>query len=127
MLTKTKRPKYLNLFKIRQPVMAVVSIFHRVSGVFLFLAIPVLIYWLALSVRSAEDYTAASAFFASPLVQLIGLVLAWALAHHFFTGIRYLLMDISIGENLPAARISAWLVFGIVAVVMLIVIGAMWL
>jgi succinate dehydrogenase / fumarate reductase cytochrome b subunit len=127
MLTKTKRPKYLNLFKIRQPVMAVVSIFHRVSGVFLFLAIPVLIYWLALSVRSAEDYAAANAFFASPLVQLIGLVLAWALAHHFFTGIRYLLMDISIGENLPAARISAWLVFGIVAVVMLIVIGAMWL
>jgi succinate dehydrogenase / fumarate reductase, cytochrome b subunit len=127
MLTKTKRPKYLNLFKIRQPVMAVVSIFHRVSGVILFLAIPVLIYWLALSVRSAEDYAAASAFFASPWVQLICLVLAWALAHHFFTGIRYLLMDISIGENLPAARISAWLVFGIVAVVMLIVIGAMWL
>jgi len=127
MLTKTKRPKYLNLFKIRQPVMAVVSIFHRVSGVFLFLAIPVLIYWLALSVRSAEDYAAASTFFASPWVQLISLVLAWALAHHFFTGIRYLLMDISIGEHLPAARISAWLVFGIVAVVMLIVIGAMWL
>ena len=107
--------------------MAVVSIFHRVSGVFLFLAIPVLIYWLALSVRSAEDYAAASTFFASPWAQLIGLVLAWALAHHFFTGIRYLLMDISIGEHLPAARISAWLVFGIVAVVMLIVIGAMWL
>ena len=127
MLTKTKRPKYLNLFKIRQPVMAVVSILHRVSGVFLFLAIPVLIYWLALSVRSAEDYAAASTFFASPWAQLIGLVLAWALAHHFFTGIRYLLMDISIGEHLPAARISAWLVFGIVAVVMLIVIGAMWL
>ncbi len=125
MLTKTKRPKYLNLFKIRQPVMAVVSIFHRVSGVFLFLAIPVLIYWLALSVRSAEDYAAASTFFASPWAQLIGLVLAWALAHHFFTGIRYLLMDISIGEHLPAARISAWLVFGIVAVIMLVVIGVM--
>lgn len=125
MLTKTKRPKYLNLFKIRQPVMAVVSIFHRVSGVFLFLAIPVLIYWLALSVRSAEDYAAASTIFTSPWAQLIGLVLAWALAHHFFTGIRYLLMDISIGEHLPAARISAWLVFGIVAVFMLVVIGVM--
>ena len=125
MLTKTKRPKYLNLFKIRQPVMAVVSIFHRVSGVFLFLAIPVLIYWLALSVRSAEDYAAASTIFTSPWAQLIGLVLAWALAHHFFTGIRYLLMDISIGEHLPPARISAWLVFGIVAVFMLVVIGVM--
>ena len=107
--------------------MAVVSIFHRVSGVFLFLAIPVLIYWLALSLRSAEDYVAASTFFASPWIRLIGLVVAWALAHHFFTGIRYLLMDISIGEHLPAARISAWVVFGIVAVVMLIVIGTMWL
>jgi len=127
MLTKTKRPKYLNLFKIRQPVMAVVSIFHRVSGVFLFLAIPVLIYWLALSVRSAEDFAIATTFFASPWTRLIGLVLAWALAHHFFTGIRYLLMDISIGEHLPAARLSAWLVFGIVALVMLAVIGVMWL
>jgi succinate dehydrogenase / fumarate reductase cytochrome b subunit len=127
MLTKSTRPKYLNLFKIRQPVMAVVSIFHRVSGVFLFLAIPVLIYWLALSLRSAEDYVAASTFLASPWLRFIGLVMAWALAHHFFTGIRYLLMDISIGEHLPAARISAWVVFGIVAVVMLIVIGAMWL
>lgn len=127
MLTKTKRPKYLNLFKIRQPVMAVVSIFHRVSGVFLFLAIPVLIYWLALSIRSAEDFAIASTFFASSWARLIGLVLVWALAHHFFTGIRYLLMDISIGEHLPAARFSAWLVFGVVAVVMVVVVGAMWL
>ena len=107
--------------------MAVVSIFHRVSGVFLFLAIPFLIYWLAMSVRSPEDFANASAYFDSPWLKLIGLVLAWALVHHFFTGIRYLLMDISIGENLPAARISAWLVFGIVAVVMLVVIGVMWL
>jgi succinate dehydrogenase / fumarate reductase cytochrome b subunit len=125
MLTKSQRPKYLNLFKIRQPVMAVVSIFHRVSGVFLFLAIPFMIYWLALSLRSPEDFKTASTYFDASWMKLIGLVLVWALVHHFFTGIRYLLMDISIGENLPAARISAWLVFGIVAVVMLLVIGSM--
>jgi succinate dehydrogenase / fumarate reductase cytochrome b subunit len=127
MLTKTTRPKYLNLFKIRQPVMAMVSIFHRVSGVILFFAIPFLIYWLALSLRSPEGFTSASTYFATPWLKLIGLILAWSLAHHFFTGIRYLLMDISIGEDLPAARISAWLVFGIVALVMLVVIGVMWL
>jgi len=127
MLTKTQRPKYLNLFKIREPVMAVVSIFHRVSGVILFLAIPFMIYWLALSVRSSEGFASASSYFDSPWLKLIGLVLAWSLVHHFFTGIRYLLMDISIAENLPAARISAWLVFGIVALVMLVVIGVMWL
>ena len=106
--------------------MAVVSIFHRVSGVFLFLAIPFLIYWLAMSLRSPEDFASASSYFDSPWLKLIGMILAWALVHHFFTGIRYLLMDISIGENLPAARISAWSVFGIVAVVMLVIIGVMW-
>ena len=125
MLTKSLRPKYLNLFKIRQPVMAVVSIFHRVSGVFLFISIPFLIYLLALSVRSPDGFASVNSFFASPWVKLISLVVIWALVHHFFTGIRYLLMDISIGEDLPAARISAWIVFAIVAIIMLIVIGVM--
>ena len=125
MLTKSQRPKYLNLFKIRQPVMAVVSIFHRVSGVFLFLSIPFLIYGLALSLRSPEGFASASSLFDSPWLKLVSLVLIWALVHHFFTGIRYLLMDIGVGEGLPAARISAWIVFAIVAVVMLGVIGVM--
>ena len=107
--------------------MAVVSIFHRVSGVILFISIPFLIYLLALSVRSPDGFADANSFFASPWLKLISLVVIWALVHHFFTGIRYLLMDISIGESLPAARISAWIVFGIVAVVMLIVIGVMYL
>ena len=33
---QNKRPKHLNLFKIKQPLPAVVSILHRISGVLLF-------------------------------------------------------------------------------------------
>jgi len=40
----TARPKFLNLFLIRQPVPAVVSVLHRASGAILFL----FLYWLSL-------------------------------------------------------------------------------
>ena len=39
-----KRPKHLDLGKISLPIMAKVSILHRISGVALFLALPLLIY-----------------------------------------------------------------------------------
>jgi len=38
------------------------------------------------------------------------LLLAWALAHHLFAGIRHLLMDLHWGVNLHAARRSALVV-----------------
>lgn len=41
-----KRPKHLDLGKISLPIMAKVSILHRISGVALFLALPLLIYLL---------------------------------------------------------------------------------
>ena len=40
---KQKRPIYLDLLRIRQPVPAVVSFLHRVSGALLFLGIPLLL------------------------------------------------------------------------------------
>jgi succinate dehydrogenase / fumarate reductase cytochrome b subunit len=41
----------------------------------------------------------------------------WAFLHHFFAGIRYLLLDLHVGINLKEARFSAKLVLvaGIVA------------
>jgi succinate dehydrogenase / fumarate reductase cytochrome b subunit len=43
-------------------------------------------------------------------VKLGALVLIWALCHHICAGIRYLLIDLRIGVDMPAARYSAWLV-----------------
>ncbi|HLF66576.1 MAG TPA: succinate dehydrogenase, cytochrome b556 subunit, partial [Gammaproteobacteria bacterium] len=41
-MLNTNRPINLNLFTIRFPLPAIVSILHRVSGVFLFLLLPIL-------------------------------------------------------------------------------------
>ncbi len=107
MLTKTRRPKYLDLTKIRLPVTGIASIFHRISGVLLFLGIPLLIQALSLSLRSPETFEQVRAWFDNPFVRGLGLILLYALAHHFFAGIRFLLLDLDIGLNLKTARASA--------------------
>lgn len=107
---KDKRPVYLNLFKIRLPIMGMVSLAHRASGVLLFIAIPFTVYLLDLSVISADGFGKVMAFLQHPLVLLSGAVLVWALAHHFFAGIRFLLIDADIGIGKIQAKYGAWLV-----------------
>lgn len=122
MVIKTQRPKYLNLFKIRQAVTAVVSIAHRLSGVILFLTLPVAIYGFALSLRSAQDYAAVQQALHGPGMQVLWLLLAWAGLHHFFAGLRFLLLDMDIGLQLQTARATAWLVFALTGVGLLVII-----
>lgn len=126
MLTKTHRPKYLNLLKIRLPVTGVASILHRISGVFLFLSIPFLIYALSLSLRGPESFAQIHAFFTNMLVRVFALILLYSLAHHFFAGIRFLLLDMDVGVGLKAARASAWgVILAGLIVFILVVIGVL--
>lgn len=104
------RPSFFNLLLIEFPVGAITSIGHRVSGVVLALYTPVLIYLLDASLRSAEDYERVRVLLGAAPVKGLALLAVWAFTHHFFAGIRHLLMDIDFGSSLPAARRSAWLV-----------------
>lgn len=117
MMQKTplkKRPKNLNLFTIRLPVNAVVSILHRASGVGLFLAIPLILLAFQYSVSSAESYLTLANLLDTWLLKLLLIALAWAFFHHFFAGIRHLLQDIHWMTSLDNARLSSrillWLV-----------------
>ena len=107
MLTKNRRPKYLNLIKIRLPITGIASIFHRISGVLLFISIPFLIYAFSLSLRSPESFEQVCTFFDNIIIRAFTLILVYSLAHHFFAGIRFLLLDLDIGLELKAARASA--------------------
>lgn len=102
------RPVYLDLLRIRFPPGAVASILHRISGVLLVLAIPFILYVLQLSLAGEAGFAAALALLDMAVVKLVGIVLLWALLHHLLAGIRYLLMDVDVGVDLPVARPSAW-------------------
>ena len=127
MQPKQKRPKFLNLFKIHLPVTGVNSFAHRVSGALMFLAIPGLIYLFALSVRDSQGYARALALLDTVWVKLICSVLAWSIGHHLLAGIRFLLFDVSIGAELPAAKASAWTVNTAGVVIFIILAYKIWL
>lgn len=122
-----KRPVFLSLFKIRLPVTGVLSIAHRISGVLMALAIPVLICLFALSLESAEGFAQAKAFFTHPIVMLLSIVLIWSLAHHLFAGIRFLLIDIDLGVYKGIARKTAWLVHGLAITTTIVIAAGVWL
>jgi succinate dehydrogenase / fumarate reductase cytochrome b subunit len=127
MISKQKRPIFLNLFAIHLPVTGVTSFAHRVSGVLLVLAIPGLIYLFGLSVHDAEGYATALSLFNSVFVKIICTLLAWSIAHHILAGIRFLFMDIDIGERLAVAKASAWFVNIMGVLLFLLIACKIWL
>ena len=118
----TRRPVYLNLFKIRMPLPAVVSIIHRASGALLFLLLPVLLYVLQQSLSSAQGFAEVQSWFQTPLAKLALLGVIWAYLHHFCMGLRYLALDLDIGVKLAQARFTAKLVL-VVSIALTLLIG----
>lgn len=110
MITKQKRPKFLNLLRIHLPVTGVNSFAHRVSGFLLFLSIPVLIAAFNLSLRDQAGFDKLILCVQSGIFKLVLSILAWAIAHHLLAGIRFLLAELDLGTSLKASRTLAWVV-----------------
>lgn len=118
-----KRPVFLNVARISMPLTALVSIAHRLSGVLLFLALPLLVYLLDRSLRSAEQFASVVSLLNAPAMMIIAILLLWAIVHHFFAGLRYLALDVLGGTDRRGARNSAWLVFAAEILVLLGIAG----
>jgi succinate dehydrogenase / fumarate reductase cytochrome b subunit len=103
------RPKHLALHKIKLPLPGFVSILHRISGLMLFLALPLILWILQASLRSIESYTQMVEIFQHPLSKLVILGVMWSFFHHFCAGIRYLALDIDIGTGLFTIIAGVWL------------------
>jgi len=99
-----KRPVYLNLFRIYLPLAGWVSVLHRISGALLFVAIPLAVWGLSVSLSGEDGYQRIADCFSQPLPRLILLLMVWALAHHGFAGLRHLALDVHWGVSLRGAR-----------------------
>ncbi len=108
-----RRPKHLDLAKIKLPLPGVVSILHRVSGAGLFLFIPFVLFLLQTSLASPEGFAAVRQVMGGGFAKLILLGLLWALLHHFFAGLRYLAMDLHFCLDLPQARRASLMVLAL--------------
>ena len=122
------KPVYRNiglaqLIHYHLPWAGKVSILHRISGAALFLFLPFLLYLFDQSLASELSYKKFQAIVANPFAKLILLGLIWSFLHHFFAGIRYLLLDREIGINKIPANRSAILVL-IISFSLTVILGA---
>jgi succinate dehydrogenase / fumarate reductase cytochrome b subunit len=115
------RPKYYDLNLAHLPAPGLVSILHRISGLVLFFpVIPALLFLLQEALGTAVGYNDFREFFSRPPVKLVTLAVVWAYAHHFWAGLRFLLLDLHWHiAKAPAQRAAlVVLVLGIVTTVL---------
>lgn len=120
-----KRPVNLDLGSLKFPPMAIASILHRISGILLFLLLPMMLYFLSLSLHSAESFEHLQTLLADPYPKFLLWVFGAAWIYHVIAGIRHMLMDLGYGEQLNAGRRSAVVVI-ILAIILTVILGV-WL
>ena len=102
-----KRPEFRNINALsdlptyRLPAAGIVSILHRISGLIMFLLLPLLVWMFDTSVSSEISFAKFSAAFSvglgfvpAVLVKLVTLALIWAYLHHLLAGVRHVYMDV---------------------------------
>ena len=111
-----QRPVNLDLSSMSYPPMAIVSILHRISGVLLFLGMPVMLYFLYQSLSSAAAFEQLLTTCSHPVFKLFNWFFSSALLYHLLAGIRHMIMDYGFGETIAASRNSSFALLGLVII-----------
>ena len=103
------RPVYIDLRKINLPVSALISITHRLSGMYVFfITLPLMLALIYFSTESKDSFNDLSLFLKDYEFILGLIVLSFCILwYHILSGVRHLIMDAHIGESLIASKYSA--------------------
>jgi len=121
---KSNRPINLPLsqvISVNSSPIAIASILHRISGIILFLLIPVMLWILQNSLASPESF---ETVFDNVFVRFLAWIFVAAIAYHFVMGIKHLFADNGSNEELKSARMVTVVSFVIAAI--LIVASFIW-
>ena len=117
---------FLNVFLMRLPLAAIVSILHRISGILLFLIIPAVLYCFQQSLLSQETFDLIKHYFSVSLVKVVSFVIIGLFLYHVTAGIRHILMDCGIGESKISGQVGAKIVLISFALMFLITGVYLW-
>jgi len=115
---KDNRPRNIDLNSLMAyafPLPAITSILHRISGIAVFLMIPLLLCLVDLSLSSEQGFARMQEMLESWVVKLFFWLTLSGLAYHLFAGIKHLIMDFGFAETLPSSRLASQLVLVISA------------
>ncbi len=111
---------------MRLPITAWASIVHRVSGVFIFAGMAVLLWALDTSLEGPESFAGLQECLANPLAKLVIWAIVAGLIYHTVAGTKHLLMDAGIGESFEGGVLGARIVIVVSAVLILLAGAWIW-
>jgi succinate dehydrogenase / fumarate reductase cytochrome b subunit len=120
----SKRPVNLDLGKFHFPLPAITSILHRISGIIIFVGVAFLMYGLDLSLSGEDGFNRVNELLDSFLAKLIIWGILSALLYHLVAGVKHLLMDAGIAEELESGRLAAKIT--LVVSIVLIILAGVW-
>lgn len=118
----TQRPVFLDISKMRFPITAIISICHRLSGVLLFLFVPLALYLLDASVASQQSFDHLKLWLHNPGIGFLVWLMLSATSFHLLAGMRHLLMDCGLFEHIGQAKATAYTVIAL-TIVCVILLG----
>ncbi len=109
MTTKKQRPLSPHLTIYQPQISTTLSIFHRLTGVFLTFGTVYLFAWLMSAAMGPEAYTEFRMFGSSWFGILLLFGWSWSFFYHLCTGIRHLFWDIGMGYDLKTMTFTGWI------------------
>lgn len=109
---KSNRPVNLPLSQViavnsKSPI-AMASILHRVSGIVLFLLVPVMLCILQTSLSSEQGF---ASVFDNVALRFVAWIFVAATAYHFVMGVKHLLADMGMNEEFKSGKTAAIISF----------------
>lgn len=127
---KSNRPVNLPLSQVisvnaKSPV-AIASILHRISGLVIFLLVPLFLWLLQTSLSSEEGFQyVINDVFGNLGVRFLVWVLVAGLLYHFIAGMKHLFADMGFAEELGSGRLAAWISLALSAAA--IIVSFVWI
>ena len=121
----TQRERPLAPFMIgpyyKPQITTVMSLMHRITGVILAVGGFLLLAWLVAVMRGPYAYASFADCAGSLPGRLMLGAFVFALAYHFFNGIRHLAWDLGLGFSIKQLYASGWTVIALTTVVTLLI------
>lgn len=104
----SNRPTSPHLGIYRKQISSVLSIFHRLSGIVLFLSLSIVSWWFILWVFNKFDpsFLYISKYW---LFKLAALGISFTGFYHLSTGLRHLMWDMGYGFSIKAIDMTGWI------------------
>ena len=95
---------FLDLVLISFPITAITSIIHRITGILLFFSIPIILYFLDLSLKSNSSFDVLKVLMCKSHIKILLLLLLFSFLYHLINGIKHMVMELGFFDSKSGSK-----------------------